>query len=329
VPQVADVRVWEPNNGWDLSGVKNNWLKRIRKSKLNQTGEYIVFQALSLALAWVPLRLHEPLSHFVAWGWDRFFPVRRDVILENIAIAFPEKDATWQSGIAVACVRHFVRMSLECAREIWRPLEDFLRLVESTDGGEIFQQLGDGSRSIICIGGHFGNWELVVAYGLQLAQIPGYAFTKPLHNPLVDVVVTNMRQRGGVKVITTREDARIAMRVLRKNVAMGFLADQDARHSGIFVPFFKRPASTFTGPAVFAYHFNCPIVFLTCTRKPSGLYHLHFEPPAYPDKTVPKDAEIERLTQLHVQQLEAAIREHPEQYFWFHRRWKTQPKRAK
>jgi KDO2-lipid IV(A) lauroyltransferase len=35
---------------------------------------------------------------------------------------------------------------------------------------------------------------------------------------------------------------------------------------------------------------------------------------------------VETITQKVASKLEEAVLDHPEQYFWFHRRWKTQPR---
>jgi Kdo2-lipid IVA lauroyltransferase/acyltransferase len=38
------------------------------------------------------------------------------------------------------------------------------------------------------------------------------------------------------------------------------------------------------------------------------------------------EADIEALTAELAARLEASVREAPEQYFWFHRRWKSKPR---
>lgn len=288
--------------------------------------EYLLFQVASFLLAWLPFCFHAPLSWLLSRAWWYLFPIRKAVIFENLLIAFPDETGIWRKNVAIGCVRHFVRLALECSRLVWRGLDSFLGLVESVDGLEDYAPLSDGRNSVICITGHLGNWELLVASTLRLGKIPAFVFAKPMHNALVDAAVIRMRRRAGIQVITTRDDTRAAMRALRNPIAMGFLADQDARRSGVFVPFFGRPASTFTGPALFAQHFNIPQVFLSAVRVSSGRYKIHLRPPVYPDPASPRRQEIDRLTALHVRNLEDAVRANPDQYFWFHRRWKTKPK---
>jgi KDO2-lipid IV(A) lauroyltransferase len=51
-------------------------------------------------------------------------------------------------------------------------------------------------------------------------------------------------------------------------------------------------------------------------------YHISFE-----RLQVAQEDSVETITQKIASKLEEAVFENPEQYFWFHRRWKTQPKK--
>ena len=49
-------------------------------------------------------------------------------------------------------------------------------------------------------------------------------------------------------------------------------------------------------------------------------YILNIEPVKTQNKS-----DIESITISYTRLLENVIKKHPEQYFWFHRRWKTKP----
>jgi KDO2-lipid IV(A) lauroyltransferase len=91
-----------------------------------------------------------------------------------------------------------------------------------------------------------------------------------------------------------------------------------------YVPFFGRPAKTPRGPAVFALKYKLPILFMAAVRQPSGKYRMVVEPVAVTesgDRDRDVDAAVARFTAV----LERHVRQHPEQYFWHHRRWRRQP----
>jgi KDO2-lipid IV(A) lauroyltransferase len=103
--------------------------------------------------------------------------------------------------------------------------------------------------------------------------------------------------------------------------AVALVADQDAGRRGIFVPFLGRPASTFRGPARLALTCAVPLFFGAVVRVEDGYAAVleHIEAP-----TPGPDAEAE-LTRRWVSRLQSRVERMPDQYFWFHKRWKTKP----
>jgi KDO2-lipid IV(A) lauroyltransferase len=291
--------------------------------------EYAILLGAGAVARVVPVAWLPGLARFLALFWDLVLPFRKKTVLRNLEYAFPERPRAWRRKTARRCAEHFAGMALEFAR-LRRGGPEALRrrVAPEIEGIERYEAARAGGTSFIIVSGHLGNWEIATSYlaafhGLRMAVL-----AKPLHNPLVEREVERVRRSRGYEVIVTRDFLRPIARVVREKRPLGFLADQDARKSGIFVPFFGKPASTFQGPALFAYRFNLPVLVTTCLRsKRDGRYHIRFLPPIHPDPKADRDAEIERLTRAHVDLLEAAIREAPEQYFWFHRRWKTQPKK--
>jgi KDO2-lipid IV(A) lauroyltransferase len=94
----------------------------------------------------------------------------------------------------------------------------------------------------------------------------------------------------------------------------------------VFVPFFGRPASTHRGPAVFALKLGAA-VFSCVARRRTGegvRYDVMGERVPVP-RTGDLEADTQALTADLAARLEAQVRVAPEQYFWFHRRWKTRP----
>ena len=82
--------------------------------------------------------------------------------------------------------------------------------------------------------------------------------------------------------------------------------------------FLGRPAATALGPARLALACEVPHYFATTVRE-GDHYRLEFEVFETPRRG-PRAAE--ELTRMWLGSLERRVREHPEQYYWFHRRWK-------
>ena len=95
------------------------------------------------------------------------------------------------------------------------------------------------------------------------------------------------------------------------------VSDQDAKSKGVFVDFFRTPASTPKGAALFHINTRAPLLLGVCFKENFKKYHIHFK------AINTKNKNLKEITQEYTSQLESYIKQYPDQYFWFHRRWKT------
>ncbi|MEO7368312.1 MAG: lysophospholipid acyltransferase family protein, partial [Gemmatimonadaceae bacterium] len=180
-------------------------------------------------------------------------------------------------------------------------------------------------RGLLLVTGHYGNWEIAAAT-VAARGIPIAAIVRRQGNRLVDERLQELRRKLGVETIYQSQAPSRVPRVLRANGVVGIVGDQDARRSGIFVPFFGRPASTHRGPALFALRLNAPVFSCIARRLPGAdvRYEIVGERVAV-TRTGDLDQDVTALTTELAQRLERQVRVAPEQYFWFHKRWKTNP----
>jgi Kdo2-lipid IVA lauroyltransferase/acyltransferase len=105
---------------------------------------------------------------------------------------------------------------------------------------------------------------------------------------------------------------------------VGIVGDQDARRAGIAVPFFGHPASTHRGPALFALRLEAAVFACVSRRLPGPGVRYETSGHRIPVmRTGDLEADVHTLTASLALALEEEIRKAPEQYFWFHRRWKS------
>jgi KDO2-lipid IV(A) lauroyltransferase len=263
-----------------------------------------------------------------AFGWfaAHVAPVARARILTNLEIAFPEWTEEERRKLLPQVYENGAALAFE-ALSVGRLTKGEIeqRIDAEAAGLEKFKALQRDKKGVVLLSGHFGAWEWGWLYLIhEIGDV--MAVMKHLHNPLVDNYIWNVRHRLGLKSQFVSDGMKPMFKHLRAGKILGIMPDQDARNQGIFVPFFGKPASTATGPAWMAYHLGVPLVMGSILRAPGGKYSVHFEEPIWADPNAPEEAEIERLTRLHTALLERTIRQNPAQYFWFHRRWKTQPK---
>jgi len=244
---------------------------------------------------------------------------------EHLAVAFPELTAGERERILRRTARH-LGITLAEVLWLWRAApRDVDRLV-ATEGFHHLEGALEAGRGAVLITGHLGNWELLNAR-LSTAGIPMSIAVREVYDPRLHVLATRLRTRFGTEVIPRGNEAgkRLAA-ALGRNRVVGLLIDQDIRDvSGVFVPFFGRPAWTPLGAAMLAIRNGAPVIPAFGHRRPDGSHLARVLPPL----PVPEDGSLRErirdLTAAATAAIEAQIRAHPEQWVWMHRRWRTRP----
>jgi KDO2-lipid IV(A) lauroyltransferase len=191
-------------------------------------------------------------------------------------------------------------------------------------GWEHLEAVHRAGKGGIFVTGHIGNWELSAAYAAKKGY-PVNVVAKRIYLEALNQKLVTMRERMGVRTLYRDLSMRTMIRHLQENEFLGIVPDQDVRRiGGIFVDFFGRPAYTPVGPALLALASGAPILMVRDIR--TGPRHLlAFDPPFYAERKGPREQEVRRLVTRYTNRLEEFIREHPDQWVWFHRRWRTQP----
>ena len=116
---------------------------------------------------------------------------------------------------------------------------------------------------------------------------------------------------------------REGLRVLRNNEVLAVLMDQAAGAEGVFVPMFGRIASTRDVLAQMALRLGAPLFFVWSCREPGERRHrIRVKGPLDLPDTGDREMDVHLLTCRLNEMLEDAVRQHPEQWSWRHRRWK-------
>lgn len=246
--------------------------------------------------------------------------LRREVVEAQIAAAFPDRPPAWVRETARACYAHFGR---EAAATLRLGRGGRRAVLARTEGaGELpgrFRRLSPDGPALI-VTGHVGNWELAGTV-LGGVGLPVSAVVRPQSGPF-DRRLTKLREDLGIRTIPEGDAPRGVPRALRSGRVVALVADQHAGPRGVRVSFLGRPASTFRGPARLALGCGVPLLFGALLRD-GDRYRIVLEPVEAPAAGASRRERERQLTRGWVERLEACVRARPEQYFWFHRRWKA------
>lgn len=285
--------------------------------------EYILLIGVTFFLRMLPRRV--ALFTAARLGDLSYYciPFRRKLVIDNLARAFPEKPPHKIARIARAVYRNFGKTAVEHLRLPGMDKTDLLEIVR-IEGEEHLQEAFGRKQGIILAGGHFGNWEYMIA-ALAAAGYPVNVVAADMNNPYVNRLIRSNRIKMGVNLLPKKGSLEKIVQILTDNGLIILLMDQDARKRGVFVDFFGRPASTPKGPAKLALSYGAALLFAIPQRNNDQSITIKIEKIEVNgfDKTDANAVPV--LTQHCSQTLEKYVRNVPEQWFWFHRRWKTRP----
>lgn len=216
-------------------------------------------------------------------------------------------------------------LALVALDSIWfshRTTERIRRWVHmEVDLPQIFPQ----DKPAVCLTGHFGNWE-VLGHATALAGYPLTSVATPLKNPFVDRLLRQAREIAG-QIIVEREGAvRKMLQTLRRNGRVALLLDQNTSlmEGGIFVDFFRVPATMSPAAAALALRTQSRIVFGFSVPQPDGSYRV-FSPAVIepsPLSAASADRQVADLTQRIAKIFEDVILQYPDCWLWMYKRWK-------
>ncbi|MBT5876627.1 MAG: lysophospholipid acyltransferase family protein [Candidatus Latescibacteria bacterium] len=244
---------------------------------------------------------------------------RRKVALAHLRQTFPDEGDL--VALARSVYRHLGGTAMEHARTLGASSGDIPGKVMFSGEEHLAKALELG-RGAILITGHFGYWEML---GAAVGSL-GYPITvvaKDQHNPLVNSLIVQCRERLGMRVVPMSSATRGVLKSLSQNECVGLLVDQDAGPGGVFVDFLGREASTYRGPVVFAARTGAPIIPCFILKEGFERHRVVFEPAIDVVSTGNDEDDIVRYTQAYTEVLERYVRDYPDHWFWVHRRWKT------
>ena len=273
---------------------------------------YGALSVLSSILKILSVRKLHILSQNIASILFNYIPKRKNTALKNLKIAFPDKSDEWINTTLKKCYSFFTYNFLQFLAFPFDPNSIEIEVV----GKKYLNNAINENSGTVLVSAHFGSWE-ILGYWFGINNYPLVGIAQKQKNKGANLFFEEKRQLSGTKQVYRKSSMDSLYEILNANKILGLVSDQDARGKGVFVDFFNKPASTHKGAALFHLNTNASLIFGICVQKDIEKYRVEFIP------INPKKKSIEDITQLYTTIIEQSIKKYPEQYFWFHNRWKT------
>jgi len=300
-----------------------DWPEQVRALKSRSFKSWCLV-TLFQGLAKMPHRGRQILGRFLGAITPWVVPRRAHIVRCNLALCFPEKPALERKKMLREHFRVLAQTFVDRGVLWFGTAEQVCELV-TVSGLEKAHRYTDSRRPLMLLAPHFVALD-AAASRLTLAGPQGATMYTPQSDPDVDALVRLGRGRfHAVHLISQKDGVRSLIRLIRQGFPTYYLPDMDfGIKGGVFVPFFGVPAATQTATAQMARQFDLPVLpILSDWDTKTGRYHVTIgdEINLFENADTSLEVATARLNEL----LEGWIREHPTQYYWVHRRFKTRP----
>jgi len=165
-------------------------------------------------------------------------------------------------------------------------------------------------KNIIFITAHYGNWELLsLSLGAFVKKIT--IVGRDLDSLVMQKILRNHREQFDIELVSKKGAIKHLIKAMNNNRAIGLLVDQNTSdRDGIIVNFFEKDVRHTPTAKLLADKFEAVVIPVFITTDDYKNYNIKFYEPVV---STQEESDI----------IEKVIRDKPDEWFWFHRRWKN------
>ena len=272
---------------------------------------------ISFLISNIPRQISLKIGSYFGVFVKIFIKKRKDVALKNIKQSFPNLNPNEHLKILNDTYKHFGKILFEFLSMPYFNKRKLNKII-SIDK-ESLKILSDHQSGII-LTAHFGNWELIQPI-FNVNDLNLVLVAQVQRNKGANKFFTWARKQTKANIIFKKESISKMFKVLKKNY-LGLAIDQYAGKSGVPVTFFGKQTSSPIGPSLFHLKAKVPMFVGFCILKSNNKYEISFKKLIIENLAQDIKESSILINQKFNYLLENEIKKYPEQFFWFHRKWR-------
>ena len=286
----------------------------------------LIAKAVSAIIRFIPIGFSIFIIRAIGALAFYFLRKKRRTAYKNLKIAFPyypcRKINKIVKQVFMGCAQHFI----ELFYLPWMDERYIKRFIE-IEGIDTVFDIMENKKGGIFLGLHEGSWEVG---NIAVAQVfKKYNYTvlsrAQANIPLLSELLNEFRAKRHINIVRITDSFRPLIECLKNGSALCMIADHGAQ-GGIFVDFFNRPALTPTGALKLALKLDTNLV-IGFIKNRRGAYHKVTLTPYKLVRTGDVDRDLKVNLENINRKFEGYIKDNPEEYLWFFKRWKYSPQR--
>ncbi|MGH2552540.1 MAG: lysophospholipid acyltransferase family protein, partial [Chitinophagaceae bacterium] len=243
---------------------------------------------------------------------------RRDVVMNNLLIAFPEKTEKERKAIAKKFYHNLIDMFIETIKML--SVSNKVLEKRFTANWDLVNAIYPSGKSVQVHIGHNFNWEWGNLIMNKKTVFKLLAVYMPFASKITERLFYKLRTRNGAVFLRATSMKEDFLPYRNTHYLLGLVADQNPGHpaNAWWFNFFGRPTPFVKGPAKAAIANDTAVVFAFVHKPRRGYYDAVFSLATSNAGSLTEAA----LTRQFVKYLEDVIKQYPEMWLWSHRRWK-------
>ncbi|EAK9944436.1 lauroyl acyltransferase [Campylobacter lari] len=274
-----------------------------------------LFYILKALVKILPSKLLNSFANLVALITYRLNHKHRKIIDTNLKICFPEKDQKWRDETSLNIYKNFAKFGIDFIKNQNASKEEIINKICFDDEEQILNIM-QSKRPLIVTTAHYGNWELLaLSFG---AKFQGISIVgRALDSVIMDKILSKNRTQFNIELIEKKGGLKKMLKALKEGRSLGILTDQDAVDSeSVKIQYFNQEVNFIAGASVLAKKTNAMILPCFVYQKDGKFFVKTFK------ALDASKASVEELTKYQAKCCEEMIKIKPDEYFFFHKRFK-------
>ena len=243
--------------------------------------------------------------------------IRKHVAKKNISIAFKELNHRERESLLLNSYKYFGMMLIDFLRQQKINKDN---LDEYFVFNKRYKDILNRANGGCIMSAHLGNWEYILPF-MGLNNFPMETVIKKQSNLAANSFYIKMRSFTNIHLIWQKNALRKLYEAISEGRFIGLASDQNARSKGIKINFFEKKSSFPKGAGIFHSRTNCDVFMVLCIMGSDYKYHIFVEKIYIGENYKNEEEIIKALNSKYVEILTNKIKQYPEQYFWFHKKW--------
>ena len=278
----------------------------------------IFYYFIIIPISLLPHRFLYIISDILYLLIFRILSYRKVVVFENLKNSFPKRSKEDLKTIMSKFYHHLCDLIVESLKG-FTISENELKKRLIVRNPELVNTYAENGQSIILVGAHYNNWEIVAQTLGIYSKHKCIGIYKPLSNKFLNKKIYESRSKFGMGLVSMKESkSSFIDDGIPKAVIFGSDQNPSNPKKAYWLKFLNQDTGVLFGAEKYSKDNNWPVIYATINKIKRGFYEVVYSLVT----NNPKDEPYGKITEDFTKLIENDIVNNPQYWLWSHKRWK-------